>query len=112
MEKSKCLILLSVLIGVVQSDVNSGSEDALYITPYLERGEVALVKSLAKVNYSEMKGVTSYSGYMTVNKTYDSNMFFWFFPAKDIKSPLIMYLSGGPGLGSEYGLFMGEFLWF
>lgn len=26
--------------------------------------------------------MTSYSGYITVNKTYNSNIFFWFFPAK------------------------------
>lgn len=24
----------------------------------------------------------SYSGYITVNKTYNSNLFFWFFPAQ------------------------------
>lgn len=24
----------------------------------------------------------SYSGYLTVNKTYNSNLFFWFFPAQ------------------------------
>lgn len=26
--------------------------------------------------------VKSYSGYLTVNKSYNSNLFFWFFPAK------------------------------
>lgn len=25
--------------------------------------------------------VKSYAGYLTVNKTYNSNLFFWFFPA-------------------------------
>lgn len=34
---------------------------------------------------SEVKGVgefPSYSGFFTVNETYGSNMFFWFFPAQ------------------------------
>lgn len=26
--------------------------------------------------------VESYAGYLTVNKTYNSNLFFWFFPAQ------------------------------
>lgn len=27
------------------------------------------------------KSVKSYAGYLTVNKKYNSNLFFWFFPA-------------------------------
>lgn len=49
----------------------------------------------------------SYSGYFTVNATYGSNMFFWYFPAqnKDPNAPLIMFLQGGPGASSMFGLF-------
>ncbi len=32
----------------------------------------------------KLAGVTSYSGFLTVNETYNGNMFFWFFPAQVI----------------------------
>lgn len=51
--------------------------------------------------------ITSYSGYLTVNDTTRSNLFFWFFPAingaKD--APVLLWLQGGPGASSLYGLF-------
>lgn len=31
--------------------------------------------------------VKSYSGYLTVNKEYNSNLFFWFFPALAVRFP-------------------------
>jgi vitellogenic carboxypeptidase-like protein len=48
-----------------------------------------------------------YAGYITVNKTWDSNTFYWFFPAMngDSKAPLLMWMNGGPGATSLYGLF-------
>jgi vitellogenic carboxypeptidase-like protein len=48
-----------------------------------------------------------YAGYITVNQTYDSNTFFWFIPALngDANAPLLMWMNGGPGATSMYGLF-------
>ena len=55
----------------------------------------------------------SYAGYATVNETCGSNIFYWFFPAIDgnASAPLLMWLNGGPGSTSMYGLFneMGPF---
>ena len=50
--------------------------------------------------------VESYSGFITVNKTTNSNLFFWLFPAENgnKSSPLILWLQGGPGSSSMYGL--------
>lgn len=50
---------------------------------------------------------TSFSGYLTVNHTYNNNLFFWFFPAQNKPSaaPIIVWLQGGPGWPSMYGLF-------
>jgi vitellogenic carboxypeptidase-like protein len=49
----------------------------------------------------------SYSGFLTVNKTHNSSLFFWFFPSenKAAESPLILWLQGGPGWPTMYGLF-------
>ena len=44
---------------------------------------------------------------MNVNKTYNNNLFFWFFPAQSRASeaPLILWLQGGPGWPTMYGIF-------
>jgi len=49
----------------------------------------------------------SFSGYLTVNKEYNSNMFFWFFPAQNgnTSAPVLLWLQGGPGATSLFGLF-------
>jgi vitellogenic carboxypeptidase-like protein len=50
----------------------------------------------------------SFSGYLTVNKDYNSNMFFWFFPAQNGNkpdTPVMLWLQGGPGASSLFGLF-------
>ncbi len=39
------------------------------------------------------------SGFFNVNKTYDANMYYVFFPSKDgnANAPIILWLQGGPG---------------
>lgn len=84
-------------------DASEASTDPLILTNYLH--DPATAHKL-----SEVEGVgtaPSYSGFFTVNATYGSNMFFWYFPAqnKDPNAPLIMFLQGGPGASSMFGLF-------
>nr|XP_022917735.1 venom serine carboxypeptidase [Onthophagus taurus] len=80
---------------------------ALYLTPFIEQGKIDEAKKLAIVKFNGFKNVLAYSGYLTVNKQYNSNMFFWFFPSfTNYKvDPVILWLQGGPGASSLIGLF-------
>lgn len=53
----------------------------LFLTPYIESGQLEEGRKLSEVVGLPDVVLKSYSGFLTVNKTYDSNMFFWFFPA-------------------------------
>ncbi|XP_014368489.2 venom serine carboxypeptidase-like [Papilio machaon] len=82
--------------------------EPLILTPFIEQGRIDEAKNASLVNPEMFLGFTSYSGYLTVNKTYNSNMFFWFFPIVDKpigESPWIIWLQGGPGASSMTGLF-------
>ena len=56
--------------------------DPLFLTPLIESGKIDLARQKALVQHKEMTDVSSYAGYLTVNKKYNSNLFFWFFPAQ------------------------------
>lgn len=58
--------------------------DPLFLTPLIESGKIDVARQKASVQHKEMADVDSYAGYLTVNKQYNSNLFFWFFPAKVI----------------------------
>lgn len=80
----------------------------LILTPYLNISDIEKARELSRVT-PEIENVTSYSGFFTVNenKTCGSNLFFWFFPAEKnwIESPVLLWLQGGPGSTSMFGLF-------
>lgn len=133
---------------------DDGLGDPLVLTPHLNDFDDAEARRLSRVNESIFLDVLSYAGYLTVNEDYDSNLFFWFFPANGterlyeddrdfgdddgddndndkkktpIKSkpkpiagkkppkkinrdwaedkPVVLWLQGGPGSSSMFGLF-------
>jgi vitellogenic carboxypeptidase-like protein len=66
----------------VQADEDVG--DPLFLSPLIESGKIDLARKKAMVQHKEMNDISSYAGYLTVNKIYNSNIYFWFFPSKVI----------------------------
>ncbi|KAL4222442.1 hypothetical protein ACF0H5_018481 [Mactra antiquata] len=89
-----------------QNGVDPGQP--VFLTPYIEKGQIAQARAASKVGPIAGVDQDSYAGFITVNKTYNSNMYFWFFPAQTNpeKAPVLLWLQGGPGGSSLFGLFI------
>ncbi|XP_070192547.1 venom serine carboxypeptidase-like isoform X3 [Littorina saxatilis] len=73
----------------------------LSLTPLIRNGHIQTAQQHSLL---EILGVQSYKGYLTVDEQYESNMFFWFFPAENKPdAPLLLWLNGGPGSPSTFG---------
>lgn len=79
----------------------------LFLTPYIEQNKIQVAQRISRVYFNGFKNIQSYSGYLTVNKAYQSNLFFWFFPSLGdyANDPVVLWLQGGPGATSLIGLF-------
>lgn len=79
----------------------AADDGPLLLTSYIKQGKYKEAKKAAKVNLWKQGiwNLESYSGFITVDETYDSNLFFWYFPAKKNAdtAPLALWLQGGPG---------------
>lgn len=104
-------ISLSILFNpypkIKQEKIEDDPGKPLILTPFIENGKIQQARNASLVYYKGFKNVTSYSGYLTVDKNYNSNMFFWFFPSeiKYEKAPVVLWLQGGPGATSLIALF-------
>lgn len=91
-----------------EPEVKVDNGTAFILTPYLKVGRTKEARKASRVDAKLFLGFTSYSGFFTVNETYNSNLFFWYFPVlnKPVNAtPWIIWLQGGPGASSMTGLF-------
>lgn len=79
-----------------------------YLTPLLEAGKHREAQNASRTSPPLLADLESYSGFLTVDKARDANLFFWFFPADKgmADAPLVLWLQGGPGSSSLLGVFL------
>lgn len=84
-----------------ESDSSEAGDDnePLYVSEYIERGELEFAREKSRVFDPRLValGINSYSGYVTVDKKYNSNIFFWYFPAqnRNKSAPVLCWHQGG-----------------
>ena len=83
----------------------------LFLTPLIEAGELQQAREQSRVSGLPGPGadIASHAGFITVNQQLNSNLFFWFFESRlssPSEAPVLLWLQGGPGASSLYGLFV------
>jgi vitellogenic carboxypeptidase-like protein len=79
----------------------------LFLTPLIDVGRIDEARNLALVQ-PPIENTVSYSGFLTVNRVTKAHLFFWFFlrtETEDTRAPLLLWLQGGPGCSSLFGVF-------
>ena len=88
-------------LGAAEPNANP----AVFVSEYLpDHPDTA--RSMSKVTGLDWPH-DMYSGFITINNQTESNMFFWFFESMDGNkdAPILLWLQGGPGVSSMFGLF-------
>lgn len=94
--------------GETHAQANDTGEP-LFLTPLIQAGNYAEALERSRVgSIGDVPDVPSYSGFITVNEEYGSNLFFWFVPAMENAedAPVMLWLNGGPGVSSLLGFFV------
>uniref|UniRef100_A0A131Z0T2 Serine carboxypeptidase n=1 Tax=Rhipicephalus appendiculatus TaxID=34631 RepID=A0A131Z0T2_RHIAP len=100
-------ILITRADGAKKGD--DGNYESLFLTPYIKAGQIDLARKLSRVKLFERYiRAETHSGYITIDKWKQSNLFFLHIRA--LKNPdaypLLLWLQGGPGLSSLFGEFL------
>jgi vitellogenic carboxypeptidase-like protein len=98
---------LALLGAAVSASAAPSRLDALgrrQLTPLLRAG--LDVRAPSKVGPLPGINATSFSGFFEVNATAHASLFFWFWPALsgNASAPLLVWLQGGPGSSSLFGM--------
>ena len=62
---------------------NESAGEPLFLTPLLRAGKLEEARAAAAVQgYADLETPKTFSGFLTVNQKFNSNLFFWFAPAQ------------------------------
>ncbi|XP_043287646.1 venom serine carboxypeptidase-like [Venturia canescens] len=120
--RNVCVELMLVILAVTfdesvsvecfydTSNDTSSAGKPLYVLSWLRNyyGHPECAQIKAKVSHPQLPDIPSYAGYFTVNKNLGSNLFFWYFPARESPetAPVVLFVEGGPGVSSFYSIFL------
>lgn len=108
------ILVIATLLNQVYSTYSSrhtpvrpNTDEHLILTPLIEQNRIQQARDASEVHLNGFRNIKSYSGFFTVDKPFNSNSFFWFFPAKNNPgtAPVILWCEGGPSASSLLGLF-------
>lgn len=76
-------VLTPFSLGRPGSEEAQNSSQPLLLTNLIKTNGIDAAREAAQVkNLPNAPQLLSYAGYLTVNETYNSNLFFWFFPSE------------------------------
>ncbi|KAH6921862.1 hypothetical protein HPB50_005529 [Hyalomma asiaticum] len=82
----------------------------LFLTPYIVNGSIEEAQRKSEVElFRSHVGAKAHSGFITVNASTGSNLFFLYIKAEKNRSgetPLLLWLEGGPGKSALFGQFL------
>ncbi|XP_049276034.1 uncharacterized protein LOC125760247 [Rhipicephalus sanguineus] len=95
--------------NICQFSLSSADSEPLFLTPLIEQNKCHEARARSRVDlFAKKAKATAHSGFITVNKTTGSNLFFLYVQAQQNPStaPLMLWTQGGPGLSSLFGQFL------
>jgi carboxypeptidase C (cathepsin A) len=83
--------------------------ETLNLSPLIASGKLSEARAASKVAHLHPLLDGSYSGLLTTDATKGDSLWFWFLPALSgaADAPTVVWLQGGPGAPSTYGMFTG-----
>jgi len=107
------LLLLPPLCRAVPSPATGAAADPddetqpLMLSPLIRQGRLAEARARSRVVEPQSGEPMGEAGFLTTDEATAKHMFYWFFEAQsgDPAAPLVVWLQGGPGGSSMFGLF-------
>jgi carboxypeptidase C (cathepsin A) len=84
--------------------------DAVFVTPLLDAGNITGAQAISRMTvpgWTEKSGQEMHAGFLTIDSATASNTYFSFAKALngDENAPVLLWLQGGPGASSLFGMF-------
>ena len=83
MRSIAALALVSLAVVASGQPLTDDVGVPLLLTPYIESNRLDDAREASKVSYGPLNDIApSHTGFITVNKEHNSNIYFWYVPAK------------------------------